>query len=358
MTAGRVRVVVVDDSPLCVEVLRDVIERDPRFHVEAVGHDGLRAVELARTLRPTIMTMDVHMPRMNGLDAVTRIMRDHPTRILLVTEDDTRGLPFEALRRGAVDLVRRPSPHATWDPASRDEFRRRLFALAQTPLRARRGEREDTRRVPLAPLVEDTSERPGKHEASVAAIGLAASTGGPEALMKLLSVLPVSFPLPILLVQHLAAGFVESFAGWLDRGTALAVAVAKHGALLVPGQVLVAPDGAHLTLDRARRVCLERTPPLDGHQPSATRLFESIASAVGPRAVGVVLTGMGRDGADGIAALRSVGARTIAQDDASSVVNGMPSAAREADTAIETLPLDRIAARLVSLSGLSSRSLA
>jgi two-component system chemotaxis response regulator CheB len=357
MSAGRVRVVVVDDSPLCAEVLRDVIERDPRFHVEAVGHDGLRAVELARTLRPTIMTMDVHMPRMNGLDAVTRIMREHPTRILLVTEDDRQGLPFEALRRGAVDVVRRPSPHAVWDRIAQDDFRARLLALAQTPLRARQPY-ESAAREATSRRGDEPTEPRVLREGGAAAIGIAASTGGPDALMTLLSTLPRELPLPILVVQHLAAGFVESFAGWLDRGTALDVVVATHGAPLLGGRVLIAPDGAHLRVDRARRVVLDRSPPLEGHRPSATRLFESLAGAVGPRAVGVVLTGMGRDGADGITALRAVGARSIAQDDASSVVNGMPSAARDADPAIETLSIDRIAPRLAALASIARRGVA
>lgn len=335
--SALVRVVVVDDSPLSAEALRRALERDHRIAVAAVGHDGLRAVELAASVRPALMTMDVHMPRMNGLEAISRIMQSHPTRILVVTEDGRATLPFEALRRGALELVRRPIAVGAWAQEEEASLRARVLSLAQLPLARPSGPiARAPRTAPTAP-VSDPPRRP------IAAVGVVASTGGPAALAAFLGALPRPFPTPILIVQHLAPGFAPGLADWLTRTTKIPTTLASHGATLRAGQALLCPDDVHLGVDARGRAQLDAGPPVDGHRPSASRLLGSLAAELEDAALGVVLTGMGRDGASGVAALRAARAVVFAQDEASSVVHGMPRAAVEAAPGVIVGPPERLA---------------
>lgn len=346
--SALVRVVVIDDSPLSAEVLRSVIEEDPRLEVAAVGHDGLRAIELNRTLRPAVITMDVHMPRMNGLEAVSRIMATNPTRILLVTEDTAHGLPFEALRRGAMDLLRRPAARTAFGVIAGNELRQRILLLAQVPLLRPRG-RIEPRPPVVAPARLPRSSALASR-APLAVLGVAASSGGPAALATFLTALGPTFPLPILIVQHLAAGFVGGLATWLERVSGLRTRVATDGARFSAGDVLLSPDDAHLGIDRPGHVRLDPGPPIDGHRPSATHLFSSLARIYGDTAAAVVLTGMGRDGAAGVRALAAAGARLFVQDERTSVVFGMPRAAAEADPSAELGAPEALAARISALA--------
>ncbi len=335
MSARPVPVLVVDDSPLCVDVLTSRIARDPRLEVAGMAYDGLRAVELAKALRPAVITMDLQMPRLDGLGAIERIMRERPTRILVVTAQDDRGLmAFEALRRGASDLIEKPRPG---DPPA--PLCDRIWALARAPLGAPAARPATTRAPEL-----------GKAAASKA-IGIVASTGGPAALATLLGALPRDLAAAVLVVQHLPSGFVERLARWLDGISPLRVSIAEDGAPLRPCTVLLAGDDRHLTVERGR-VRLVAGPAVDGHRPSGTRLLLSLASELGSAAAGVVLTGMGRDGADGLLALRRAGGRTLVQDQATSVVYGMPHAALAAAEA--SLPIEALAPALAALAGRSA----
>lgn len=342
MSDRRIRVLVADDSPICAEAVRAVVDADPRMRVVGIAHDGLRAVELAAALRPTVITMDVHMPRMDGLTAIDRIVAAQPSRILVVTEDDARGLAFEALRRGAADVVRRPHPREGWSAAEREGLRQRIAELAHSPARARPRPRVPA--TPTSPLVSAPAP------VSITVVGIAGSTGGPVALAALLGALPASFAASIVVVQHLARGFAESFARWLDRSSPLRVELAREGERLAPGMVRVAPDDVHVTVDRAECVRFDRSAAVEGHQPSATRLFSSLA-AFGARAAGVVLSGMGRDGASGLVELRRAGGLVLAQDEATSAVFGMPRAARDAGAVSELASPERIGARLGAIVG-------
>lgn len=322
---------------MCVHVLASRIARDPRLEVVGHAYDGLRAVELAAKLRPAVITMDLHMPRLDGLAAIARIMRECPTRILVVTSADARSTEaFEALKAGALDLMEKPradDPH--------DALCDRIWALAREPMRRRSA-------TPSAPPPRRAGVGP------ILAVGIVASTGGPAALGTILGALPADLSATIFVVQHLPPRFAPRLASWLDATSSLSVAIAQDGEFPRPGRVLVAGDDRHLTVDAMRRVRLSADPPDGGHRPSGTRLLMSLASAYGPRAAGIVLTGMGKDGVAGLRALRNAGGRTAAQDEESSAVYGMPRAAMESGAAEVSISLADVAPYIVQLAGRSS----
>ncbi len=360
--SSPVRVLVVDDSPLFAEAITRILEDDPGFQVVGVASQGRQAVEMTRRLRPQVITMDVHMPVMGGLEAVEAIMADTPTPILVVTSDPRAStgqeLHFEALRRGALDVHPKP---AGWPGSAADQraFRDQLRLLSRVAVvkhlaghrhlwRAERVDHWRARGPLLAaaqpPAWPDSFEAPRGR-----VVAIVASTGGPAALSKILEALPADFPAPVLVTQHIALGFSESFASWLDGVSPLEVTLARQGEPLRDGAVLVAPDQVHLTVTAQGRVELDGGPPLDGHRPSGTRLFASVAQAYGGRAVGLILSGMGADGVKGLEELRRAGGVTLAQDEASCVVFGMPKVALETGAARRAVSLAEIPRALCAL---------
>ncbi len=346
------RVLVVDDSPLFVRLLTHTIETDRRHTVVGSAADGRQAVSMVRELRPDVVTMDVLMPVMDGLDAVEQIMAVAPTPILVLSSDP-RGasgeLAFEALRRGALDLLPKP---AGWPPTTEEwqVLGNRIAMLAGVPvihhLEGRRRARRHAAQHASAPsrvIVQGGPRRPE-------VVALAASTGGPQALAQVIGGLPRSFAAGVLVVQHLAPGFVGGLASWLQRVSVLEVRVAEDGDEVRPATALLAPDGAHLVLVGGR-VRLDRGAPVEGHRPSATVLMRSVAAACGGAAAGVILSGMGRDGVEGLLELQRAGGVTMAQDEESSVVFGMPREALLAGAAARQVPLDAIAGILAAAVG-------
>jgi two-component system chemotaxis response regulator CheB len=328
-------VLLADDSPLFREMLGRLVGADPAFEVVASARDGAEAARLVRTLRPDVVTMDLQMPEADGFSGIARIMADTPTPILVLTSLPAQVVTFQALSLGALDILEKPDPSADLD-AYGQTLRSRLRLLAGVRvIRHPRG----LRRPP-------GGGRPRGERTSIVAIG--ASLGGPRALATLLRGLPARFPAPIAVVQHIADGFTEGLAGWLDQECAVGVRVARDGDPLEPGQVLLAPTGRHLRVGPAR-VRLSDEPAVEGFRPSVTPLFQSVAQAHGPRACGVLLTGMGRDGADGLVALRAAGGHAIVQDEATSAIFGMPRAAIEAGAVDRVLALDEIARALMEL---------
>jgi two-component system chemotaxis response regulator CheB len=328
------RVLIVDDSPVAIDILTRALEAEGDIRVIGTAADGREAARRVDELRPDLVAMDVNMPVMNGLDAVDKIMATHPTPILLLTSDPARHVEkgcFEALSRGALDLVDKVTlAEASGQAWLRDHVR----LLATVPVVRRRRARHPP--TPAAGYV------PGG--AGVGGVGIVASTGGPPAVTRILRALPPDFPLPIVVVQHLAPGFASSLISWLAGETGLTVRAAEHGARLEGRTVYVAPDAAHATVRAGDRLHLDaRGAPVDGHRPSGTLLLDSMARLWRRRAVGVVLTGMGSDGAQGLLAIRRAGGVTIAQDEASSAVFGMPRAARDAGAAEHVLPPGEIA---------------
>jgi two-component system chemotaxis response regulator CheB len=334
---GRVRVLVADDSPLFRELLGRIVGEDPGFEVVASARDGAEAARLVRTLRPDVVTMDLQMPEADGFSGIARIMAETPTPILVLTSLPARAVTFKALSLGALDLLEKPQPDADLEEYGQT-LRSRLRLLAGVRVI----------RHPLGLRRERGAGPPRGLRPSVVAVG--ASLGGPRALAALLRALPGDFPAPIAVVQHIADGFTEGLAAWLDQECALRVAVARDGEVLEPGTVRMAPAGHHLLVGPTR-TRLSDDPAVEGFRPSVTSLFRSASEAHGPRACGVLLTGMGRDGADGLVALRRAGGHAIVQDEATSAIFGMPRAAIEAGAADRVLALEEIPRALLELMG-------
>ncbi len=345
-----VRVLLVDDSPVFLEALQMVFETDPSFTVVGTARDGREAVRKVQALQPDLVAMDVEMPGMDGLEAVEAIMASRPTPILLITGDPDRtgsDWIFEAIRRGALDLRAKPIV-APGQERQLAEFREHARLLASVPVvyrRRRRTEPPPTRRevTPAAPV---TPAGPGL-------VGIVSSTGGPAVLAELLGALPADFGLPIAIVQHLAPGFAPHLVSWLNAAGPLTVKLAESGERPEAGRVYLAPDGAHLVVDEEGLLRLDsRTPSVGGHRPSGTILLRSIARRFGPRGIGLVLTGMGSDGAVGLAELRAAGGWTAVQDEETCAVYGMPKAAVDLDAACDELPRSRLADALLAHAGI------
>ena len=350
-----VRVLVAEDSELFAETLVEILENDRAFEVCGVARDGREAVRMAESARPDVILLDVRMPGMDGLQAIEAIMSRRPTPILVMTADPagkTGELSFEALRRGALDLVPKPS---TWagTPAEQEDLRQRLLAMARIPVVRRRADPTLEMAGTARPRRESPKPAPALWPgagAQLRTIGLVSSTGGPPVLAKILRGLPGDFPCAIVLVQHLSDGFCGRFASWLGQNSALAVEVARDRMPLRPGLVVVAPDRSHLIFEGRLTLRLDTTTPaLQGHRPSGTIMLQSMARAYGRHAIGGVLTGMGEDGAQGLLEVQRAHGHTFVQDEASSVVYGMPNAALAIGAAKRALSPNAIAQELIRI---------
>jgi two-component system, chemotaxis family, protein-glutamate methylesterase/glutaminase len=336
------RVLLAEDSAVVREHLVHLIEEDEALSVVATAVDGEEAVRLAERLRPDVIVLDIHMPRMNGYDAARSIMERAPAPIVMATassnRSDTRHA-FDALACGALVLIEKPVglDHPRAAEAGRELIRTvRLMSEVKV-----------VRRWPArTPAVRAAAGR--RPPPRVIAIG--ASTGGPAVLADLLKAVPSPLGVPILIVQHISPGFTEAFAEWLSSAAKRAVKLAESGERARPDTVYVAPPGKHMGIAGSGRIVLGTRRGPNGFCPSASHLFGSVADAFGARATGVVLTGMGRDGAEGLCRLRKAGGLTIAQDEATSVVFGMPGAAIESGAAELVLPPDRIVSTIRSLT--------
>ncbi len=323
-------------------VLKDLLAKDPGIRVIAEVSDGRQAVAETARLRPDLIIMDVLMPVMDGLEAVTEIMASCPTPILVLSANvdptDSRSA-FNAIQHGALDVMEKPQGVVS---EAFEEIAARLIERVKFLARVKVIHHFRRRRL-AAPIVAPAAGGPR----DILAIG--ASTGGPKAVMRLMKELPRDSKARVLIVQHIARGFAPGFAEWLDRESAFRVRLARDGDPLEPGVALVAPNNVHMEI-RSDRVCLVDTPPVNCCRPSVDVLFKSLAGGLlAPAAVAVLLTGMGRDGADGMAELKARGCYTIAQDETTSAVFGMPKAAIALGVVDQTLPLPDISAALAQL---------
>lgn len=346
----RVNVLVVDDSPLIRQLITDALQRDADVRVVGTAENGLEAIEKAAALKPQVITMDVDMPVMDGLTATERIMAEAPTPILVLTADPRNQAPeltHRALAVGALALRVKPALDAEAEMLT---LAREVKLLSTVRvIRHVRGVKKGT--MTSGSYEPVPSPVPAPFVGSpVGLVCVASSTGGPQVVQKLLADLPADFPAPLAIVQHINAAFSESLVSWLAGTSRLKVKVAADGDLLSPGVVLVAPPDGHLVVAQRGRVAVQKGPPRDGHVPSGSTLLESAAKAYGRRAVGLVLTGMGADGVEGLAAIRAAGGKTLAQSQESSVVYGMPGAAVARGVVDHVVHGDELAAALVRLA--------
>ncbi len=348
MSSDRVRkVLVVDDSALLGAVLREIIDALLGFRVVGVARDGEEGLKLVHQLDPDIVTLDIEMPGVDGLAALGYIMSELPRPVVMVSAATVRGsvdLTIRALELGAVDFVRKPvgTTVADWI-GSRKRIEDALHAAAQMNVRG-----VD---VLARPRVRETAPLAAPRRAN-AAIAMASSTGGPRALAEIVPELPAGLDAAVLLVQHMPPGFTAGLARRLDQLSALPVHEAAHGERIEPGRVYLAPGGRHMTLaneEDAATIVLGDGPALHGVRPAADPLFASVAKLFGPRSVGVVLTGMGRDGSAGLKAIRAAGGGAVVQDRATSVIYGMPQIALAEAGADREVPLKGVAEAVVQL---------
>jgi two-component system chemotaxis response regulator CheB len=336
-----IRVLIAEDSLTTRILLGAILGSDPEIQVVGQACNGIEAVQQTRELRPDLVTMDIHMPLLDGLEATKEIMVTAPTPIVIVTgSSGARDLAgsMHALRAGALDVIAKP-PGPT--APGFEESARKLIATikAMSQVKVVRHWRANAK--PAQPRLG-----PARGRALVAVV---ASTGGPAALHQLLKALPGDFPAPILVVQHISPGFAPGLVSWLNGVSDVRVKIAEEGELLQPHTVYLAPDDRHLGVTPQGTVALSGAPPVGGFRPSGTFLFESAAWSCGGGVVAVVLTGMGEDGVAGLRAVRQAGGRVLAQDEASSVIFGMPGAAVAAGLVDQVLSLEAIASRLVEL---------
>lgn len=339
----KVRVLSVDDSALMRSLLTALVDEQPDMTMVATAPDPLAARELIKKHDPDVLTLDVEMPHMDGLDFLERLMRLRPMPVVMISSLTERGsaITLQALETGAVDFVPKPAIDIRGGVA---EAATAIADKIRAASRARLA-RSDNRAE--APVAEGATINPKR----LFAIG--ASTGGVEALRELLIPMPADAP-PALIVQHMPAGFTAPFARRLDASCRITVVEAADGQTLERGHAYIAPGGpAHMRVERVNDnlvIRLVEDEPVNRHRPAVDVLFHSIADTAGSDAIGVLLTGMGRDGADGLLKMRRAGADTVAQDEASSIVFGMPGAAIACGAATQTVALSKMASHLITLA--------
>jgi two-component system, chemotaxis family, protein-glutamate methylesterase/glutaminase len=352
MQPDKIKVLVADDSQVTRMLLVQLLNSDPCILVIGAVNDGQAALDFlaAGVQRPDVVVMDIHMPRLDGFEATRRIMEWQPLPIIICTataSPQDLAVAFRSMEAGAVACVEKPV-------ALGPDFEPRLHNLLQTVrlMSEVKVVRRWKNRSPSAPAMPPVSSSAKPRAfAGVKLIGIGASTGGPPVLQTILSGLPKDFPVPLLIVQHIARGFLPGMVDWLSQTTGLRVHIAAHGATPLPGHAYVAPDDFHLAADARGHLVLAREPAESGLRPAVSYLFRSLADSYGANTVGVLLTGMGRDGAEELKRMKDRGAHTIAQDRDSSIVHGMPGAAIELDAASQILAADKIAGALIARVG-------
>ncbi|HXE90289.1 MAG TPA: chemotaxis response regulator protein-glutamate methylesterase [Terriglobales bacterium] len=357
---GKIRVLVVDDSAFMRKVLTSLINADPQLMVVGEARDGRDAVSQAESLKPDVITMDINMPHMDGLQATELIMGSNPRPIVIVSSESREGAEptLKALELGAIDFVAKPSGGVDLDmTVVREELCRKLRLAAKvrvvrTATRSRLGQEIAT----SAPRTEPAPKPPvstGRFASAASAangrfplVVVACSTGGPATLMKLFPAFPKDFPGAVLVAQHMPGNFTAQFSQQLAETCAIRVKEAEPGEIVKPGTIYICPGTHHMRISATGRIQLDDGPRISGYRPCADVTLETAAAHAGPLTVGVVMTGMGNDGSRGILAVKQAGGHVIAQDEASSVIFGMPAEAIKTGAVDQVAPLDDIYAAI------------
>ena len=359
----KIQVLVVDDSPTACELVVHILNSDPEIQVIGTAKNGVEALEFLNFSKPQVITMDLHMPRMDGITATRKIMQTYPTPIIIVSgslEKDEVEQTFLAVEAGALAAVQRP-PGVEY--SGYKEKAGELIHLVKLMSEVKMVKRwhfsnkinSGGKTDEIIAFDEMTSKpislgRPAPSPEQIQVVVIGASTGGPPVLRSVLEKLPADFPLPILIVQHITYGFLEGFVEWLNQGSSLPVRIAKQGEKALPGTVYLAPDGYHTKICPDKRIALEKGAAENGHLPSVSSLFKSAAESFGSNVIGVILTGMGKDGAEELKLMREKGGVTIAQDEETSAVYGMPGEAKKNGGALYVLPAPLISQALIDFT--------
>lgn len=337
-----ISILVAEDSPTQRQFLLALLQEAGGFDVVGVAVDGLEAVRETERLSPDIVLMDCHMPLASGIEATRMIMEKFPTPIVIVSSTLTReeiAGTFDAIKSGALAFLPKPTFENLVCDTTHSTMIQTLRLMAEVKVVGRR--------VRSGPSPRALQLR---HKGKTDMIAVGGSTGAPSAIADILSVVASRRVAPLLIVQHMAAGFVEGFARWLTDTTKFPVSVGSHGIIATPGHAYLSPDNRHMGVDSARRIVLSDGPPEEGFRPSVNFLFRSVSEHFGSSSIGVLLTGMGRDGAAGLLALRRAGGMTFAQDEASCVVFGMPREAIALGAAQHILPPNAIGKAVSEMS--------
>lgn len=350
VNGDKIRVLVADDSAFMRKVLLSILEADGAFEVVGEARDGRETVEKSTKLRPHVITMDINMPHMDGLQATEVIMSTDPRPILIVSSESREGAEptLRALGLGAVDFIAKPTGGIDLDMSSvREELVRKLRMVSKVRVIRNLGRRESAGPQPEAPEPSPvTATAPAANSGRLPIAVLAASTGGPATLMKLVPEFQANFPAALLVVQHMPGSFTGQFAEQLASVSRIPVKQAQSGEPLRAGQAYVCPGDCHLRVAPPGRIILDDGPRIGGYRPSIDVTLESVAALAGSSVVATILTGMGNDGARGVLAVQENGGMVFAQDEATSVIFGMPSEAIRTGAVGEVLPLEQIAAAI------------
>jgi two-component system chemotaxis response regulator CheB len=358
----KISVLIVEDSAVVQQLLQHIIGSDPRLETLATASSAEEALDMMQRITPDVISLDIRLPAMNGFEATRRIMRDKPTPIVVCSasvESDDLKIAMTALRAGALAVVEKPVG------TTRENYERlagtlctQLAIMSEVKVVRQRGFLDGSPARSNVSSPHGTRAGSGVRAASAGPlriVGIGASTGGPNAVVQVLNDLGGDFPLPVLLVQHMMPSFLPGFAAWLESVTPFRAVIARNGDVVKPGTVYVAPADYHLHLE-TDRVGLTQDPPASLQRPSATMLFRSMARSAGDAGLGILLTGMGDDGADGLLELRRAGGHTMAESESTAVVYGMPKAAVDRGAACECLPLPDIGLRTRALIGAARKA--
>jgi two-component system chemotaxis response regulator CheB len=351
MSERRITVLVAEDSPVIRRFLVHVLESDPEIRVIGAVADGQAALDFVERNRPDVILMDIHMPRLDGFEATRRILQSQAVPIVIcsaTTNVKDAAIAFRAMEAGAVACIEKPGGREFGDF---EAMAANLLSTVKLMAFVRVVRRRALSRPAVAPVTHPLPKLPSRHTpAPIKVIGIGASTGGPLVLQTIFAGLPKEFPIPILVVQHIASNFVHGMSEWLSQTTGFRVQIGTYGVCPRPGHVYLAPDDFHMGVGSDGRIVLTREAPENHLRPAVSYLFRSLAKTYGPNALGVLLTGMGRDGAEELKAMKDEGAITIAQDFASSVVHGMPGEAIALGGTTHVLPADEIASALITFA--------